>query len=170
MTTILSAPAGPSLSIDSRGVVNDASYTAPVAPGSIAAAFGDFILSSPLSVTQSPQPTSIFGLSLQFGNGMPAPLFFVSGVQVDFQVPWDLGGQAQSALAATLSGQTSAAQIVSLAPFNSAAGYGLRRLASQGASRMKRDCLTVQRLMAGSIRLVELWWLRDPVEPLRSPV
>jgi uncharacterized protein (TIGR03437 family) len=104
-------------SIQAGGVVSDASYAAPVAPGSIAAAFGSFLLSSPAGASQSPQPTSISGLSLQFGNGTLAPLFFVSGGQVNFQVPWELAGQSQTTLAATLNGQTGAAQAVSLAPF-----------------------------------------------------
>jgi uncharacterized protein (TIGR03437 family) len=109
--------ANPVPSISAGGVVNDGSYTAPVAPGSIAAAFGSFLLFSPAGATQSPQPTSISGLSLQFGNGILAPLFFVSGGQVNFQVPWELAGQSQTTLAATLNGQTGAAQAVSLAPF-----------------------------------------------------
>jgi uncharacterized protein (TIGR03437 family) len=107
----------PSPSIKAGGVVNDGSYTAPVAPGSIAAAFGDFWLFSPVSAPQSPQPTSISGLSLRFGSGTLAPLFFVSGGQVNFQVPWELNGQAQTTLAAILNSQAGAAQTVSLAPF-----------------------------------------------------
>jgi uncharacterized protein (TIGR03437 family) len=121
MTNVTSAqagvPDGASPSIKPGGVVNDGSYTAPVAPGSIAAAFGDFLLSSQASVTQSPQPTSISGLSLRFGSGTLAPLFFVSGGQANFQVPWELKGQAQTTLAAVLNSQAGAAQTVSLAPF-----------------------------------------------------
>jgi uncharacterized protein (TIGR03437 family) len=105
------------LSIAPGGVVNDASYTAPVAPGSIAAAFGDFMLSSPATLPLWQLPTSISGLSLQFGDGTLAPLFFVSAGQVNFQVPWELAGQAQTTLAAILDGQTSGTQTVGLTPF-----------------------------------------------------
>ena len=53
--------ANPVPSISAGGVVNDGSYTAPVAPGSIAAAFGSFLLFSPAGATQSPQPTQRSG-------------------------------------------------------------------------------------------------------------
>jgi len=46
-------------SINSGGVVNAASYTAPVAPGSIAAAYGDFLLGSPSEALAIPLPTNI---------------------------------------------------------------------------------------------------------------
>jgi uncharacterized protein (TIGR03437 family) len=87
-----------------------------VAPGSIASAFGDFFLSSPLSATQSSLPTDISGVSLQFGDGTEAPLFFVSGGQVNFQVPWELSGQSVT-VTATVNSQTGAAQTMTLAPF-----------------------------------------------------
>ena len=103
-------------SINGGGVVNAASYTAPVAPGSIASAFGDFFLSSSVSATQSPLPTNISGASLQFAGGTQAPLFFVSGGQFNFQVPWELSGQS-AILTATVDGQTGAAQTMALAPF-----------------------------------------------------
>lgn len=103
-------------SINAGGVVNAASYTAPVAPGSIASAFGDFFLALPLSATQSPLPTNISGVSLQFGDSAEAPLFFASGGQVNFQVPWELSGQSVT-LTATVNGQTSGAQTMPLAPF-----------------------------------------------------
>jgi len=103
-------------SVNAGGVVNAASYTAPVAPGSVASAFGDFFVSSPMSATQSPLPTDISGLSFQFGDGAKAPLYFVSGGQVNFQVPWELSGQSVT-FTATVDGQTGAAQTVPLAPF-----------------------------------------------------
>jgi len=109
--------AGPAPSMIPGGIVNAASYTAPVAPGSVASVFANFLLSSPVVATQSPLPTSLAGLSLQLNGGTLAPLFFVSGGQVNFQVPWELSGQAQTTLAAILNSQSSAAEIVSLAPF-----------------------------------------------------
>ena len=102
--------------INAGGVVNDASYTAPVAPGSIASAFGDFFLSSPMGATESPLPTNISGASLQFGDGTAAPLFFVSGTQMNFQVPWEMSGQSVT-LTATVDGQSGPAQTIPLAPF-----------------------------------------------------
>ena len=106
----------PEPSINPGGLVSAASYQAPVAPGSIASVFGSFFVSS-LGATQSPLPASLSGLSLQFDFGPPAPLFFASAGQVNFQVPWELAFQSQVNLAATLNGQTGAAQTVNLAPF-----------------------------------------------------
>jgi len=96
--------------------VNAASYAAPVAPGSIVSVFGDFLLSAPLGATESPLPTSISGLSLQFG-GVLAPLFFASGGQVNIQVPWESAVQSQTTLTASLNNQTSAQMVVGLAAY-----------------------------------------------------
>lgn len=114
--TITTTPE-PIPSINSGGVVNVASYAAPVAPGSIAAAFGNFLLSSPVGATTSPLPISLAGLSLQFGGGVQAPLFFASGGQVDLQVPWELSDQSQTTLTATLDDNSSSAQAVNLSSF-----------------------------------------------------
>ncbi|MGA2588562.1 MAG: hypothetical protein ABSH32_01480 [Bryobacteraceae bacterium] len=104
-------------SINSGGIVNAASYAAAVAAGSIASAFGSFLLASPSGATTNPLPISLAGLSLLFNDGVQAPLFFASGGQVNLQVPWELAGQAQATLTATLNTESSAAQTVSLAPF-----------------------------------------------------
>jgi uncharacterized protein (TIGR03437 family) len=109
--------AGPAPSLIPGGIVNAASYTALVAPGSIASVFANFLLSAPVGTTQSPLPTSISGLSLQINGGVSAPLYFVSSGQANFQVPWELSGQAQTILAATLNGEGGAAEAVSLAQF-----------------------------------------------------
>ncbi len=105
-------------SINSGGVVNAASSAAgsPVAPGSIATVYGDF-LSTPLATASGPLlPDSLGGLSIQFGSGITAPLFAVSSSQVNFQVPWELAGQSKAFITVTINGQTSAAQALNLAP------------------------------------------------------
>ena len=108
--------AGPA--INPGGVVNVASYaTGAVAPGSIAAVYGSFLLSSTSVASGVPWPTSLSGLSLQFGSGMHAPIYYASGGQVNIQVPWELAGQTQASLTATVNGQTSAPQTVNLASF-----------------------------------------------------
>src|ERR1035441_7861042 len=65
----------------------------------------------------APWPTSLGGLSMQFG-GTKAPLYYVSSGQVNLLVPWELANQSQASLAATVNGQTSTAQTVSLAAFS----------------------------------------------------
>ena len=103
--------------INAGGVVNGASYVAPVAPGSIAAVFGNFSLTSTSTDTGLPLDTSLQNLSFQFSSGSQAPLYFVSGEQVNLQVPWELTGDSTATIAATLKGQTGAAQTVNLATF-----------------------------------------------------
>jgi uncharacterized protein (TIGR03437 family) len=103
--------------INTGGVVNDASYTAPVAPGSIAAVFGDFYLSSSSADTDLPLVTSLQSLSFQFSGGVAAPLYFVSGGQANIQVPWDLAGQSTASLTATLNGTSGAAETLNIAAF-----------------------------------------------------
>jgi uncharacterized protein (TIGR03437 family) len=105
-------------SINSGGVVNAASSAAgsSVAPGSIATVYGDF-LSTALATAPGPQlPNSLGGLSMQFGNGIAAPLFAVSSGQVNLQVPWELAGQSKASVTVTVNGQTSAPQALNLAP------------------------------------------------------
>jgi uncharacterized protein (TIGR03437 family) len=106
-------------SINPGGLANAASFApgAPVAPGSIAAVFGNFPLSSPSAASSLPLPTKLSGLSLQFNYTIGAPLFYASAGQVNLQVPWELAGQAQTPLMATLGGQISTVQTMNLASF-----------------------------------------------------
>jgi beta-glucosidase len=117
MASLTGAWAQPAPSINSGGIVNAASSApgAPVAAGSIASVYGNFLLSAPVWAPGIPLPTSLGGLSLAFG-AVEAPLFYASSGQVNLQIPWELGGQPP-AVTATLAGQTSAPQTVNLAPF-----------------------------------------------------
>lgn len=104
--------------INAGGVVNSASFAAaPLAPGSLATAFGSFPIGSPVSAASLPLPPGLSGLSLVFGNAQQAPLYYASSSIVNFQVPWELAGLAQVSLVATLNNQASAAQTIALAPF-----------------------------------------------------
>lgn len=104
-------------SINPGSAVNAASATpGRLAPGSIAAVYGNFLLATPSASGGAPLPTSISGLSIVFGGGLPAPLFYASGVQVNLQVPWEMAGQSQTTLTATLAGQSSGAVVVPIAP------------------------------------------------------
>jgi uncharacterized protein (TIGR03437 family) len=102
---LVSGPAAPLLSIAAGGVVNAASYVAQVAPGSIAAVFGNFLTGSPV------------GLSIQLGGTIGAPLSFATATQANIQIPWELTGQSQTTITAMLNGQSSFAQTVTLAPY-----------------------------------------------------
>ena len=83
------------------GVVNGASLTAPVSPGSDAAVFGTNLASSTSSGPPSfPAPTTLLGTTVTM-NGIAVPLTFVAPTQINFQVPWELAGQSQASLIVT---------------------------------------------------------------------
>jgi len=119
MATITGAwAAAPAPSINPGGIVNAASSApgAPVAPGSIASVYGDFLLSAPSLALTVPLPLSLAGLSLALG-AVETPLFYVSGSQVNLQIPWEMAAPAQASLTATLADQSSAPETVSIAQF-----------------------------------------------------
>jgi hexosaminidase len=105
--------------ISPGGVVNAASYAAgaAISPGSIVTVFGSFPLYASAQAPSLPLPASLAGVSVDVG-GIPAPLFYASGPQVNVQIPWELAGRSQATLTATAWGQPGAAQTVSLAPFS----------------------------------------------------
>ena len=105
-----------STSINAGGIVNGASYAAntPVAPGSLVSIFGVFPVIAAAQANVAPWPVALSGLSVQF-NGVQAPIYYASGTQANVQVPWELAGQTQASVTATVGGQTSAAQQVNLA-------------------------------------------------------
>jgi uncharacterized protein (TIGR03437 family) len=105
-------------SISPGRILNAASYAGAVAPGSIVTLFGDFGLTSPAQVFSGAWPLTLSGLSVQFGNGLAGPIYYVSGNQVILQAPWELAGQMQATVTATIGGQTSAAQNVPVVPFS----------------------------------------------------
>jgi uncharacterized protein (TIGR03437 family) len=110
----------PSLpSISPGGIVSAASAAPPpVAPGSIAAIFGSFGQVPGSQASSVPLPTAIGGLSVQFQSGaISAPIFYASSSQVNVQIPWELAGSSQVAIAATLNGNTGTVASLQLAPF-----------------------------------------------------
>ena len=78
--------------INPGGIVNAASQSASpelgmiVAPGGIATIYGSNLASSTETAATLPLPTSLAGTSVTV-NGSPAPLFYVSPNQINFQVP-----------------------------------------------------------------------------------
>lgn len=101
------------------GTVNTASFAAgaPVAPGSLAAVFGANLASKPEIAGGVPLPFSLGGVSMRFGISTPVPIFFASAGQMNVQIPWELLGQTQVALATTVNGITFNAAAVNVAPF-----------------------------------------------------
>jgi len=127
---ICASCAQPFPSINASGIVNGASFNASVAGGSIGSVFGTNLASSQSFASSVPLPTTLGGVSVQI-NGIPAPLFYVSPVQINFQVPWELLGQSQASITVTVAGVTSTAQAVNIAAF----APGLFAMNSQGTGQ-----------------------------------
>jgi len=84
----------PVVSPAATAVVNAASYTPQISPGSLATLFGAH-LGGALVTASAPLPMSLGGVSITV-NGRPAPILAVTSNQVNFQVPWETSaGSAQ---------------------------------------------------------------------------
>jgi len=67
-------------------IVNAASFTTVIAPGSLATVFGTTMLEQAISAAGVPLPTSLGGVSVTV-NGVVAALTYANATQVNFQVP-----------------------------------------------------------------------------------
>jgi uncharacterized protein (TIGR03437 family) len=113
---ILLGQAESNFAVSTGGVVNAATYaTGPFAAGSKAVLWGNFPIDSTVSATSLPLPTELSGFSIQFDNGLRAPIYSVSRGQITFQVPWELAEQAKASFSGAFNGQTSSAQTITLA-------------------------------------------------------
>ncbi len=77
--------------IQAYGVVNNATYEkgAELGLGELPAIFGDqFTTGDPAAATTLPLPTTLGGASV-YVNDQPAPLYYVSANQINFQVPYE---------------------------------------------------------------------------------
>ena len=83
--------------INPKGVVNAASFAGAdqpgwaIAPGGIASVFGQNLASTTRAAETLPLPRTVEGTSVTV-DGLPAPLFYVSPTQINFQVPSALTG------------------------------------------------------------------------------
>jgi trimeric autotransporter adhesin len=101
------------------GISNAATFDfgARVAPGSIATAFGSFLVPSLVTASTPRLPDTLAGLTLQFDTGRNAPLFAVSPGQVNFQIPWELAGHSPVLLSPTFGGRTGFPESLLLATY-----------------------------------------------------
>jgi uncharacterized protein (TIGR03437 family) len=103
------------------GVLNAASFVKgqAVSPGSLVSIFGSELASGLAQADSVPLSTSLANVSVTF-NGVPAPLQFVSGGQINAQMPWNvLPAGVNSGVAnvvVTRNGVTSSAIMVQIAP------------------------------------------------------
>jgi uncharacterized protein (TIGR03437 family) len=98
------------------GIVNAASYTAPLVRGEVATIFGTNLSTGTLGATSVPLPTNLAGVQVTVG-GMPAPLYYVSPGQLVFQVPFEVPLSGNTQLVVTQNGNIGSAQQVSTAEY-----------------------------------------------------
>ena len=91
-------------SIQADALVNSASYTNAVTPGSLASMFGTFPVGGTGNAATTPLPVLLDGLMVQL-SGVGAPLIYVGGTQANLQVPWEMAGRGVVQLDVTASGQ-----------------------------------------------------------------
>lgn len=85
--------------IGQNGVVNGASFSqdAVVGPGSIASLFGTNLAADTEAAAALPLPFTLANTQVLV-NEVPAPLFFVSPLQINFQIPPDVSGTSLQAV------------------------------------------------------------------------
>ncbi|HYP07471.1 MAG TPA: IPT/TIG domain-containing protein [Bryobacteraceae bacterium] len=113
-TVVVSAPP----QISNGGVVNAASFTPRIAPGSLISIFGTDLATTQASATSVPLPTNLGGTSVTVG-GKEAPLVFVSPGQVNAQMPYELTEGTSAPVVVTVNGVASPqrnVQVVKAAP------------------------------------------------------
>ncbi len=95
------------------GVLNAASFaptTYPISGGTLVSLFGSGLAPSNLPAPGIPLPTILNGVTVTI-DGVPAPLLFVSDLQINLQVPFATGGTTAS-IVANNNGQVSNAVTV----------------------------------------------------------
>ena len=114
VTLVVSAPP----QISNGGVVNAASFTPRVAPGSLISVFGTDLATERASAQAIPLPKSLAGTSVTIG-GKEAPLVFVSPTQINAQVPYELNEGSTATVVVKVNGVSSperTVQVVKAAP------------------------------------------------------
>lgn len=78
-----------------NAITNAASFgNQPQSPGSIVSLFGTGLSSTIAGASELPLPKVLGGVTVRV-NGVAAPLFFVSPLQINFQLPWEIAGQSR---------------------------------------------------------------------------
>ena len=111
-----------------QAIVNAADYTPTLAPGSIGTIFGTALAPSSAPASSAPLPPVLNTVSVSI-NGKPAPLFYVSATQINFQVPYATAAGVATLVVTAGGKQSSSAQFVVAAYspgiFEYGAGHGV---------------------------------------------
>jgi uncharacterized protein (TIGR03437 family) len=103
------------------GLVNGASFAdaasgnGSLAPGSIAALFGNDLAAAAVSFTNVPLPVSLGDVTQVTLGSIAAPLFFVSGTQINLQIPFE-AAPSNVTFSVSRGSQTSIPRTVTIVP------------------------------------------------------
>jgi uncharacterized protein (TIGR03437 family) len=105
---------GPAITL--AGTADAASYRTPVAPGDIVSIFGKDMAVTPASSGAPPLPTKLSDVQVSV-NGVAAPLFYVSPLQINAQIPYETApGTAQIQVSSSAGNATQSVPIAAAAP------------------------------------------------------
>jgi uncharacterized protein (TIGR03437 family) len=110
----VTTPAAPP-SVPSNGVSDGAGFSVRISGGGIGSIFGTGLSALTIGASTVPLPTTLNGVTVMM-NGMAAPLFFVSPLQINFQIPWQLLSSTTATLTVTTPLGTSPSITLSLSP------------------------------------------------------
>jgi uncharacterized protein (TIGR03437 family) len=120
------------------GVLNAASFTKEITPGSLVTIFGTDLASGAASADRLPLPFNLAGASVKVG-GFPAPLIYASPTQINLQLPYEARGGITPVVVTTLTGDSIPvlAQVVAEAP--GILTYGANRAVVQNQDGVLND-------------------------------
>ncbi len=102
--------------VEPGGVVDAASFMAPVVPGSLISIFGANLATGAQPATVIPLPFKLGSVSVSF-NGIAAPLLYVSPQQINAQLPWEVPVAGPVTVTVTNGAFSSAPQSVQVGAF-----------------------------------------------------
>jgi uncharacterized protein (TIGR03437 family) len=106
--------------VSTGGVSNAANGLATVTPGSLVSIYGSNLAAGLAQADSIPLSTTLNSVSVTF-NGVQAPLLFVSGGQINAQLPWNVlssGTTGTANVVVTRNGTPSAPQSFPVGPFS----------------------------------------------------
>jgi len=102
--------------VSAGGVVNAASFVAPVTVGSLVSIFGSNLAPQAALATSIPLSTLLGGVAVSF-NGLMAPLLYVSANQINAQLPFEVSSNSSVNVVVSNNGILSTPQTVNVSPY-----------------------------------------------------
>jgi uncharacterized protein (TIGR03437 family) len=115
-------------------VVNSASYSPRLAPGSLVSIFGQYLAVEEQAATGLPLPTELGGASVTL-EGRRLPLLYASSEQINAQLPFDVTGTSLLQVTTPSGSAYAGVQVSGVAPavFSFPSGRSLRGLITHAA-------------------------------------